>query len=331
LDPDAVPDRSIYSPWNFGFAVVGGIASALVFAVLGRGQFEGFLLAHLAPLPLMIVALGLGIGHGATAALFGALLLSIWPNWLFGMAYGLLVALPAWLSCWALAGAPLGRSDRLAPAQSGWAIAAQSLTLAAAVVFLIGGAKIADGVLGAPLLPVQQQLDAALEAIKAENDLGGALKPEEIKLIAQRWAPGILALYVTLWQALNLWAAGRLTQISGMLKQPWPDVAAQFALPRALSALLLVGAGLAFAPVALGAAGLAIALPLGLAFGFQGLAVTHFWLRGSASSLLVLSVLYFCLGVFGAPMILFSLLGLADVFLHFRQKKTASPTPTEVT
>ena len=61
--------------------------------MLSKGTLAGFRLAHLAPLPIMIVALGLVLGHGATAAIIEAMLLSIWPNPFFGMAYGLLVAL----------------------------------------------------------------------------------------------------------------------------------------------------------------------------------------------------------------------------------------------
>ena len=90
---------------------------------------------------------------------------------------------------------------------------------------------------------------------------------------------------------------------------------------------MLLGGGLSFFDGLVGAAGLAIAAPIALAFGFQGLAVTHYWLRGSPASLLVLVLIYFILGVFGAPIVLFAILGLADVVLHFRQRKTPSPRP----
>lgn len=324
-----MPDRSVYSPANFGLSVAGGIASAVVFAVLGKGAFAGFLLAHFAPLPLMIVALGLGVGHGATSAIVGTLLLSIWPHWLFGMAYGLLVALPAWLSCWALAGAPFGRRDLLAPGLPGWAVAAQCLAISGGVLFFLGGGAVADGRLAELLLQVQHQFGVGLEATNAKTYLGDWLKPEDVKRLSQLLAPATLAFYAALWQALNLWGAGKLTQISGMLIQPWPDIAARFVLPRPLAALFVSGAALSMVPGDVGAAALAIAAPLGLAFGLQGLAVTHYWLRGSRSSLLVLSVLYFCLGLLGAPMILFSLLGVADVFLRLRQKKSVGPKPNE--
>ena len=77
----------------------GGVAAAAVFAVVTKGTLAGLLLAHLAPLPLMIVALGFGLRHGATSALIAAGLLSIWPNPVFGLAYAGIVAIPAMLAC----------------------------------------------------------------------------------------------------------------------------------------------------------------------------------------------------------------------------------------
>lgn len=324
-----MPDKSSYSPANVGMSVAGGIASALVFAVLSKGAFAGFLLAHFAPLPLMIVALGLGVGHGATAAIVATLFLSVWPHWLFGMAYGLLVALPAWLSCWVLAGAPFGRRDRLVPGLPGWAVAALCLSIVGAILFFLGVTQLSHGRIEEPLAYIQQQFDLALAAMKADDKLGDDLNTEDLKGFARMFLPATLASYLVMTQALDLWIAGRLTQFSGMLKQPWPDIAASFALPRPLAGLFLAAAALSMIGGVGGAAALAVAAPLGLAFGLQGLAVTHYWLRGSRSSLLVLTILYFCLGLLGAPMILFSLLGTADVFLRLRQKKSVGPKPNE--
>ncbi len=320
----AVPDRSVFSWTNIGISIGGGLAGAAVFAVLSKGMPAGFLLAHLAPLPIMIVALGLGVGHGATAAIIGTALLSIWPSPLFGMAYGLLVALPAWLSCYAVAGAPWGRRDLLTRHLSSWAVLAPCVALSAGVVFFLGLTALSHGTIEEPLSYVQGMFYFRLDAMLKEHQLGEDVTVADLTRFTQLFLPATFAGYGLLLHALNLWIAGRLTQISGMLKLPWPDIAADFALPRLVGVVFAVAAGLTALAGFPGVAALAIAVPLGLALAFQGLAVTHFWLRGSKSSILVLSILYFFLGVLGLPMILFALLGLLDALLDFRDRKSTA-------
>jgi uncharacterized protein YybS (DUF2232 family) len=326
-NPLAVSERSVFSPANFALAIGGGLSAAVVFAALGKGSSAGFLLSHLAPLPIIIVSLALGVSHGATAALAGTIGLSIWPHPLFGMAFGLLVALPAWLSCWVCAGAPFRGHDRLERGIPTWAVTAQTLAIAAAVLLFLGLAVLFSGSLAEPLAHLQEQMNLAVDAMTTEGVFGEKANPEDVKHILRQALPAMVAGHMLLVQAINLWLGGRIVQFSGMLKTSWPDIAAELALPRWLAILLVIGAGLSLVDGPVGAAGLALAAPIGLAFGFQGLAVTHYWLRGSPASLFVLAAIYFCIGVFGAPMMLFAILGLADVVLHFRQRKTSSPRP----
>jgi len=114
-----------------------------------------------------------------------------------------------------------------------------------------------------------------------------------------------------------------------MLTRPWPDIAKEYALPRAAAAIFGAGIALSFLGGLPGAAGLALALPFGLALAFQGLAVVHLWLRGSKSSMLVLSIVYFILGLLGWPLILFAFLGAADTIYAYRDRKKPAPQPRE--
>jgi len=326
-NPPAVSDRSVFSPANYALAIGGGLSAAIVFATLGKGSAAGFLLSHFAPLPIMIVTLALGVSHGATAALAGTLGLSIWPHPLFGMAFGLLIALPAWLSCWVCAGAPFRGRDRLEQGLPAWAVTTQTLAVAGAALVFLALAALFSGWFAEPLAQLQEQTNLAIEAMTKEGLFGEKANPEDVKHIMRQALPAMVAGHMLLVQAINLWLAGRIVQFSGMLKTSWPDIAAEFALPRWLAILLLLGAGLSLVDGPVGAAGLALAAPIALSFGFQGLAVTHYWLRGSAASVIVLAAIYFCLGVFGAPILLFAILGLADVVMHFRQRKTSSPRP----
>lgn len=318
-----MPDKSVFSWTNIGISVGGGLAGAAVFAVLSKGMLAGLLLAHLAPLPIMIIALGLGVGHGATAAIIGTALLSIWPNPLFGMAYGLLVALPAWLSCYAVAGAPWGRRrDLLTRHLSSWAVLALCVTLSAGIALFLSVTRFSHGAIEEPLAYVQGQFYFELDAMLKEHRLGDDVTVQDLTRFTQLFLPATLAGYGLLLHTLNLWIAGRLTQISGMLKLPWPDIAADFALPRFVAVVFALAAGLAALGGFPGMAALATVVPLGLALMFQGLAVTHFWLRGSKSSVLVLSILYFFLGTLGLPIVF--LLGLLDAILRFRDRKVAA-------
>ncbi len=319
----AVPDKSVFTWTNIGVSVGGGLAAAAVFAVLSKGTMGGFALAHLAPLPLMIIALGLGVRHGATAAIVGTVALTVWPNPLFGMAYGLLVALPAWLSCYALAGAPWGRRDLLNRNLSGWAVTALCVTLIAAILLFLGITAFSHGAIDEPLSYVQGQFYFTLDGMMKEHQLGEEFTTEELTRFVKLFLPAIFAVYGLLLHAFNLWAAGRLTQISGMLKLPWPDIAADLALPRAVAVVFVLAAGASALNGFPGVAALTTASTLGMALGFQGLAVMHFWVRGSKSGVLTLSILYFFLGLLGLPMILLTLLGLADAALHFRERKSA--------
>ena len=104
-----MPDKSEFTAENIVISVLGGIAAALIFAVVTRGGAGGLMLAHLAPLPIMIIALGYGVRHGASAALLATAILSVYPHPVVGMVYAVMVAGPAWLACYAASGAPRGR------------------------------------------------------------------------------------------------------------------------------------------------------------------------------------------------------------------------------
>ncbi|WP_162009703.1 DUF2232 domain-containing protein [Methylocystis heyeri] len=325
-----MPDRSVYNWTNIGISICGGLAAAAVFAVLTKGTLAGLALAHLAPLPIVIVALGLGVRHGASAAIVGTIALSFWPHYLFGMAYGLLVALPAWLGCYAAAGAPWGRRDLLSVNLSAWAVTAISVAIIGALVLFLSLAYFSHGAIDQPLAYVQGQFYFTLDQMMKERKPGeGGPTAEELTRFVKLYLPAVFATYALLLQCFNLWAGARLTQISGMLKLQWPDIAADFRLPRAVAVLFALATGLSFMGGFLGAAALVAASVLGMALGFQGLAVAHFWVRGSKSGTLTLAILYFFLGLLGLPMILLTLLGLADTALRFRERKSVAPRPAD--
>src|SRR3954470_23541544 len=92
-------------------ALVAGSASALMFASIISGALISLLLFYLAPLPLMVTALG----WGPLGATIGGIAAAIGLGAMFGLpyciAFVLTVALPAWwLGHLALLGRPVGTS-----------------------------------------------------------------------------------------------------------------------------------------------------------------------------------------------------------------------------
>jgi hypothetical protein len=316
-----VPDKSVYSWPHIGISIIGGVAAALVFAVVARGGLGGLLIGHAAPLPIMIVALGFGLGHGATAAILATVILSVWPHPAVGMSYALVIAIPAWLAAYAASGAPRNRRDLLTKNLPGWAALAPAAVLANVVVVWLIVATLMLGGLDEVLSGVRGRLflvfDAAIKAREASGDLdAGTLSGQ-----AANAMPGFFAAYLALIQVLNLWIAARLAQASGLLTRPWPDIAREFALPRAVAVLFVIGVGLSFLDGLAHSAGLALTLTFGLLLACEGLAVVHDRLRGSKSSVLVLSILYFFLGLMGWPLVPLAVLGAADTFFNYRDRK----------
>lgn len=319
-----MPDKSVFSPQNIGISILGGLAAAAIFAVVARGGLGGLVFAHLAPLPLMIVALGFGVRHGATAAILATLILSIWPHPVVGMAYALLVAGPAWLAAYAASGAPRGRRDLLTANLPGWATLAPAAMIAGAVVLWIIVASITFGSLDEALNPIRARAFILLDMMVKEKELGDKIDPTTLSGSVARAVPAFLASYGLLIHVLNLWAAGRLSQASSLLSRPWPDIAMEFRLPRAVGGVFLSGVALTLFDGPSAAIGLVLSSTMGLLLAFQGLAVAHVRLRGSKSSALVLAIIYFMLGLLGWPIVFFAALGGADLIFNYRDRKTAA-------
>jgi hypothetical protein len=319
-----VPDKSILSPTNVALSLLGGLAGAVVFAVLSKGPSMGpMLLAQLSPLPVMIIALGLGAVNGATAALAGALAITAGLGPLFGMAYGLFVALPAWAASYAALGASFGpRRDLVTRRFSGAAATALAAALSAAVILFLAIAFFSHNTIEEPLAYVEGELYVQIQLALKELGLDEAVPKPELDKFAQYWLPALIASAAMLLHAVNLWIAGRLTQASGMLKQPWPDLARDFEVPRAVAIVFVLAILGTFLGGFVRQAAMVLAFTTGLALAFQGLAVTHFWLRNARAGVAVMAILYFLVGVCIPAISLFAIPGLLDAGLRFRDRKT---------
>ncbi|MGJ0509465.1 MAG: DUF2232 domain-containing protein [Methylocystis sp.] len=319
-----MPEKSVFTPQNIGISVLGGIAAAAIGAVVVRGGFGGLIFAHLAPLPLLIVALGFGVVHGATAALAATIVLSFAVHPVIGMGYALLVAGPAWLAAYVASGAPRQGRDFITRNVSSAACLAAAGALAAVVILWLVVATVSFGSLDEALNPIRARAFLILDAMMRDKELPEGANPTELSGVIARSVPAFLAGYAALIHIANIWLGAFIARASGLLTKEWPDIAMDYRLPRSVAGLFLSGVALSLFGGTSGAIGLVLVATMGMLLMLQGLAVVHVWVRGSRSSALVLSILYFMLGLLGWPIVPLAVLGGADTVFNYRDRRSAA-------
>ena len=304
-----------------------GAATALLFASVASGSLISVLLFYLAPLPILIAALG----WSHWAALIGAVFASAGLAAVFGsfmfVAFLFGIGLPAWwLGYLALLGRPTGLP---APNDTEWypagnlvvwaAIAGALIVIAALINFGSGEdgfrAALRNGV--ERMLKFQTRKEPAPDINRIVDFLVLALPPAA-------------AVLTTITNVLNLWLAGRIVAMSGQLKRPQPDLPSmQFPS----YAPLLTGAAIAgsFLPGMVGTAAGVLAAALLMAYAMLGFAVLHHITRGMNARMFMLGGAYVSVMVLGWPALLMMLLGLTDAALNIRGRvagRRGPPTPT---
>jgi len=303
-------------------AIAAGAASALMFASIISGALVSLLLFYLAPLPLMVTALGWGplaaaIGGIAAAAGLGAI---------FGLpyciAFAVMVALPGWwLGHLALlgrlvAGATAGAAEPAPTAFEWYPVGRILLWVAAFAVITTTGALLT---LGADAETITSALRRGLLRVLSA---GGTQPSSDIErfvdmlVIVAPIAATIIAM-VTL--TLNLWLAGKVTQTSGRLNRPWPELRSTALPPMALVALL-VAVGLSFVGGVLAILAQIVTTALMIAFALVGFAVLHTLTLSLSSRAFWLAGAYTVVAVFGWPIVAMVALGIADALFGFRQR-----------
>src|SRR5207253_527424 len=141
--------------------------------------------------------------------------------------------------------------------------------------------------------------------------------------------PAALAVSAVVTNVVNLWLAERIVKISGRLRRPPSDLAAmQFPV----YAPALVGAAVvaSLLPGIVGTSAGVLAASLLMAYAILGFAVLHMITRGMGSRPFTLSGIYLAVLVFGWPVLLMSLLGLADTAFDLRgrtARRRGPPNP----
>jgi hypothetical protein len=311
-------------------AIAAGSASALMFASMVSGALISVLLLYLAPLPLMVAALG----WGPLCATIGGISAAIGLGAIFGLpyciAFAVAIALPAWwLGHLALLGRPIPHE-----ASSGngatpvtpvlewypvgrillWTAGFAALTTMSVLLTLGTDAATITAVIRRGLLLIWGQDDASNEEARRGIDA------------LVNIAPAAAAVVAMMTLTLNLWLAAKITATSGRLQRPWPDLKST-ALPPMILAALSAAIAFCFIGGLLAMLAQIVAAALIMAYALVGFAVLHTVTSTLKNRALWLSCSYAVVAVFSWLVLAMAALGLADAVFGLRQRYLRSRPP----
>ena len=279
-----------------------GAAAALLFASVVSGSIAAIFLFYLAPLPILIAALGWSHVAGLIAAA-SATVAVVALSGIFFIAVPVIAFGAWWLGYLALLArpAPNGGGGALE-----WYPAGRLVLWAAVIGTLIVAAAVPN--FGTD----QQSLQAALR--KTYERILGDQSLVDVLVVA---VPPAAAVFSTITNVFNHWLAARVVKNSGRHKRPRPDLAA-WRLPTSTPAFLAAAIAGSFLPDLLGVLAGAFAASLLMAFAMLGFAVLHAITRGMSTRALVLAAVYAAAAVLGWPVLAMSILGLAEAAFNIR-------------
>jgi hypothetical protein len=312
-------------------ALAAGLASALMFSSIVSGAAISLLLFYLAPLPLMVAALGWGSMTALVGGVVAALGLGVAFGFPYMAAFALTIALPAWwLGHLALLARPVSEDPQLAslaPALDWypvgrillWTVLFATLTTISAL-FTLGGDEATIGA----------ALRRGLLRIMGGQPAAPSGDSERLLDALVAMAPGAAAIIAMMTLTLNLWLAARVTVMSGRLRRPWPDLRAT-ALPRTALVVLVIAVALCFVGGLVAMLAQIASSALLMAYAMTGFAVLHTLTQSISGRGFVLGAAYAATLFIGWPLLAMIGLGLADAVFGIRQgyqARRGPPAPT---
>lgn len=309
-----------------------GVVTALLFASVASGALLSIFLFYLAPLPIMIAALGWSSLAGLIGAVTAAAGLAFTFGTFFFFSFLVIVGLPAW---WLCRLALLSRAADVpaiagpVPAAAGdlewypvgrvvlWAAILASAVVAAAILYAASSTDdFHTGLRSAfeRVLRLQTGTPAGSPLV-----MRGVSNPDLLLDVMVTVVPLLAAVLTTVTHLFNLWLAGRVVSVSGRLRRPWPDLP-MLTLPKQTPLFLAGAIALTFLPGVLGTVAMVFAAALLMAFAILGLAVLHAITRGVGSRYFMLAGIYGALFVFTWPVIPLALFGLAEAAFNIRDR-----------
>jgi Predicted membrane protein (DUF2232) len=303
-------------------AVGAGAASALLHASFASGSAIALILLQLAPLPILIAAIGWGPLTAVVAAFLAATALGLGLRAHFFVTYLLAIGLPSWwLGYLALLARPINANGSGAVE---WYPVGRLVFWAAIIGTLIVAATVL--VMGPDLAAFQSRLRTEVETflkagIKSTPDvLNRPDVKQMIDAMVMAFAPAAAVMFTIIY-TFNLWLAARIVDVSGRLRRPWPDLPT-FALPPFTPGLLAAAIAGSFLPDIAGLLAGVLAASLFMTYAFMGFAVLHAITRGVGGRSFILGGAYVALVILGIvwPLLAVSLLGVAENLFSIRAR-----------
>jgi hypothetical protein len=139
-------------------------------------------------------------------------------------------------------------------------------------------------------------------------------------------APAAIVSVALTTLTLNLWLAAKITETSGRLRRPWPDLR-NTSLPPMTLAALCVALAFCFTGGMIAIVAVIAVAALILVYAFVGFAVLHVLTLRMRSRPFWLSTTYTIVAVFGWPILVFVALGIADAVFDFRRRSRHGKPP----
>ena len=309
-----------------------GAAAALLFASVASGSALAVLLFYLAPLPILLAVLGWSHWAGLLGAIVAALALGAVFSGFFFLAFLLGIGLPAWwLGYLLLLARPGENAGEIDWYPAGRVVLWTAILGALVVIAAIPQIGTDEESFRAALRAGFERIIRIQSRIPADGKLviPGLSDPARLIDFLVLVVPPGAAVLSTVTSLINLWIAARIVRISGRLHRPWPDIAAITFPPFAPGLLALAVAG-TFLGSMLGIVAGILTASLLIAYAALGFAVTHSITRGMDSRPFVLAGVYAAVFVFGWPVLVMTVLGLADAAFDIRGRVAAKRGPPTI-
>jgi hypothetical protein len=305
-------------------AMAAGCASALMFASIISGVLISLLLFYLAPLPLMVA----GLAWGPLSATIGGIAAAAGLAAIFGLPYGIafviMIALPAWwLGRLALLGRPVAgdaaAGDDAAPAAPTleWYPIGRILLWIAGFAVLTTTAVLFT--LGTDAAAINDVIRKALQWFLGLRGAASSGETEQALDALVIVAPAAGAIFTMMTLTLNLWLAAKIAATSGRLQRPWPDLKGA-ELPPMTLAVLSLALAFCFTGGLLAILARIVAATLIMAYALTGFAALHTLTMALKHRALWLGCTYAVVVIFSWPLLAMAALGLADAVFGLRRR-----------
>jgi hypothetical protein len=310
--------------------IIAGAAAALLFASLISGSNLSLLLVSIASLPILIAGIGWSHVAGLVAAVVASVVLGVWLSGAVFVAFLVGVGLPAWwLSYLALLARP-GAADGLEWYPVGRIVVWSAILATAVVMLSLFNIGFDAETIRSGLRRIFEQVLRLQTGTPTDAPLDIPALPNTSRLLDYMAIlfPPMAAALATITNMLNLWLAARVAKVSGRLKRPWPDLAA-IVFPPATAGVLMAAIAGTFLPGLIGIIAGVLTTSLLTAYAILGFAVLHKITGGMGARSFVLAAVYAAVGLFGWPVLVMTVLGVADAVLDVRGRVAARRRPPD--